>query len=203
MTVVLQKVASHPGISSAAGGEGSVFWGAGETLFTTSAGPTFGLPWLAKEWEIASDLSSVTITLQQGVQFHKDWGEMTAEDVVWSLNDANATTNEESIHAQAGDLSAVFLEAEVVDTYRMRLPFKIFDPRWQSNALSDGWQPTGIFSKKVFDQMGRDWMLENTIMTGPFEVRNWLPGDNATLDAVENHWRQSPQINPIIYRQIP
>lgn len=203
MTVVIQSVASHPGINSAQGGEGSVFWGAGETLFTTSAGPTFGLPWLAKEWEIASDLSSVTITLQQGVQFHKDWGEMTAEDVVWSLNDANAATNEESIHAQAGDLAAVFLEAEVVDTYRMRLPFKIFDPRWQSNALSDGWQPTGVFSKKVFDQMGRDWMLENTIMTGPFEVRNWLQGDNATLDAVENHWRQSPQIDTIIYRQIP
>lgn len=203
ITVVLPSVTSHPGISSAQGGEVSVFWGAGETLFTTSPGPTFGESWLAKEWEVADDLSSVTITLQEGVQFHDDWGEMTAEDVVWSLNDANAATNPQSIHNQAGDLAAVFLAAEVVDTYKFRLPFKLFDPRWQSNALSDGWQPTGIFSKKVFDDMGRDWMLENTIMTGPFEVRHWIQGDNATLDAVDNHWRKTPAIDTIVYRQIP
>lgn len=201
--VVLQNINSQPGLNSAQGGETSVFYGAGESLFTTAEGPTFGEPWLAKEWEIAEDLSSVTITLQEGVQFHDGNGEMTAEDVVWSLNDANATTNPESIHNQAGDLAASFLEAEVVDTYTVRLPYAIYDPRWQSNALSDGWQPTGIFSKKLFDEMGRDWMLENVIMTGPFQVRHWIQGDNATLDAVDDHWRTTPEIDTIIYQQIP
>jgi ABC-type transport system substrate-binding protein len=195
-------VQSHPGINSAQGGEGSVFWGAGETLFTTKVGPVFGEPWLAQEWEVATDLSAVTIELAQGVQFHDNWGEMTAVDVAWSLNDANAFTNPESIHAQAGDLAPIFGETEVIDTYTIRMPFKTFDQRWQSNALSDGWQPTGVFSKTVFDDMGRDWMLENTIMTGPFEVRHWLQGDNATLDAVPDHWRQPPLIDTIIYRAI-
>lgn len=203
VTIVMQRVNSHPGINSAQGGEVSVFWGVGETLFTTAPGPVFGESWLAKEWEVADDLSAVTITLQEGVQFHGGFGEMTAEDVAWSLNDANAFTNEESIHAQAGDLANAFGEAEAVDKYTLRLPFTSFDHRWQSNALSDGWQPTGIFSKKAFDDMGRDWMLENTIMTGPFEVRHWLQGDNATLDAVDNHWRKTPEIDTLIYRQIP
>jgi ABC-type transport system substrate-binding protein len=203
VVVVIQTINSHPGINSAQGGEASVFWGAGETLFTTRTGPVFGEPWLAKEWEVAQDLSSVTVTVQEGVQFHKGHGEMTATDVAWSINDANSFTNPESIHAQAGDLNPIFGEIEVIDTYTMRMPFRTYDPRWQSNALSDGWQPTGVFSKTVFDTMGRDWMLQNTIMTGPFEVRHWLQGDNATLDAVDNHWRKTPEIDTIIYRAIP
>ena len=61
---------------------------------------------------------------------------MTAADVVYSLNDANANVTETSIHAQAGDLAAMFGEAEEIDTYTVRIPFTRFDIRWQSVALS-------------------------------------------------------------------
>ena len=203
ITIAVARVNSHPGINSAQGGETSVFWGAGESLFMTDTGPEFGLPWLATEWEVASDLSKVTITLEEGVQFHKGRGEMTAEDVAWSINDANATTNTESIHAQAGDLAAYWNAWTAVDTYVVEAPFKQFDPRWQTNGLSDGFQVTGIFSKKVFDEMGRDWMLENTIMTGPFEVEEWTDGDKAVLNAVQGHWRKTPEIDKLTYVQIP
>ncbi|MEX0761871.1 MAG: ABC transporter substrate-binding protein [Dehalococcoidia bacterium] len=203
VAISVARVAAHPGINSANGGEGSVWWGAGESLFTTSEGPVFGEPWLAQEWEIAEDLSKVTIQLQEGVQFHGDWGEMTAEDVAWSINDANAAINLDSIHAQAGDLAAVFGEWVAVDEYTVDAPFTTFDPRWQTTALSDGFQPTGIFSKRVFDEQGRDWMLENTIMTGPFSVQEWTDGGRAVLNAVDDHWRQTPQIDTIIYDQIP
>ncbi len=203
ITIAVADITSHPGINRAQGGEASVFWGAGETLFTTKTGPVFGEPWLAKTWRMASDLSKVTIEIQRGVQFHKGNGEMTAADVVWSINDASARTNPQSIHAQAGDLAPVFLEWKVVDAYTVDAPFALFDPRWQSNALSDGWQPTGVFSKKLFDEKGADWMRLNTIMTGPFEVQEWTQDKRAELNAVKNHWRAPPKIDKLIYLDIP
>ena len=42
------------------------------------------IPQLAREWSISQDLSTWTFKLEEGVQFHKGYGEMTAEDVVWS-----------------------------------------------------------------------------------------------------------------------
>ena len=41
---------------------------------------------LAESWDLADDLSSVTITIRQGVQFHNDWGELKAEDIAWVMN---------------------------------------------------------------------------------------------------------------------
>lgn len=204
VTVAVADVAPGLGIGRAGGGEGEVFWGVGETLFTTRKGPVFGEPWLAKQWTVAPDLSKVTIKLQQGVQFHKGWGEMTASDVVWSINDASARTNPKSIHPQAGDLAPVFLEWNVVDKFTVDAPFVGFDPRWHSNAISDGWQPTGVFSKKVFDDKGEAWMRDNPqIMTGPFEVKSWVADKQATLEAVKNHWRKSPEVQTLQYIEIP
>jgi len=39
---------------------------------------------LAESWEISEDATTWTFNLRQGVQFHKGYGEMTAEDVVYS-----------------------------------------------------------------------------------------------------------------------
>ena len=203
ITIAVQNVAAEPGIGHAGGGETSVYWGAGETLFTTKEGPVFGEPWLAKSWTLAADLSKVTISLQKGVQFHKGYGEMTAADVVWSINDASARTTPTSIHAQAGDLAPTFFAWTLVDDYTVEAPFVTYSPAWQSNAISDGWQPTGIFSKKAFDAQGEDWMKKNIVETGPYEVSEWTEAKQAVLKAVKNHWRQAPKIDQLTYLSIP
>ena len=74
--------------------------GIGETLFRRAPDDTH-LPWLANDFTIASDLSGATVTIQTGVPFQVvdgyDAGDMTAADVAWSMNDANAAVNAESI----------------------------------------------------------------------------------------------------------
>ena len=42
-------------------------------------------PLLADSWEISEDFLTWTWKLYEGVQFHKGYGEMTAEDVVYSM----------------------------------------------------------------------------------------------------------------------
>ena len=48
---------------------------------------------LAESWEVSPDQTSITFKIRQGVPFHKGWGEVTAEDVAWSFNNAKAEGN--------------------------------------------------------------------------------------------------------------
>ena len=45
---------------------------------------------LAESWEVSPDQTSITFKIRQGVPFHKGWGEVTAEDVAWSFNNAKS-----------------------------------------------------------------------------------------------------------------
>ncbi len=207
ITIVVQDVGPGIGLHRAQGGEGPVRWGAMEGMFRNAdlgSGPVFGEPWLVKEWRLAADLSSVDLTLEQGVQFHDGFGEMTAADVVYSLNDANPNVTPTSIHAQAGDLAAMFGEAVQIDTYTVQIPFTRFDIRWQSVALSQGFQPTGVQSTAVRDQMGEDWMRDNIVGTGHFEVEEWTQDSRIVLTKVPyDHWRKNAQIDRLVVLDIP
>ena len=69
------------------------FFGIQETLLTGDGGSCL-VPQLATTWELADDLSKVTFTIREGVHFYtddRDWGEMTAEDIVFSYNRSGAT----------------------------------------------------------------------------------------------------------------
>ena len=48
---------------------------------------------LAESWEVSPDQRSITFKIRQGVPFHKGWGDVTAEDVVWSFNNAKSEGN--------------------------------------------------------------------------------------------------------------
>ena len=47
-------------------------------------------PELAREWSISPDNLVWTFRLQEGVQFHKGYGEMTADDVIWTFEQSVA-----------------------------------------------------------------------------------------------------------------
>ncbi|MDP2948913.1 MAG: ABC transporter substrate-binding protein, partial [Chloroflexota bacterium] len=150
-----------------------LYWSGGEA-FMRPSGYDYVTPSLAVAWKLAPDLSKVTLTLRQGVQFHKGWGEMTAEDAVWSINDANGAVTKESIHGQAGDFAPIFGAAKVVSKYEMELSITNFDPRWDSNFLNHAGQALSILSKRLYDEKGADYARENIVATGPFQVREWL-----------------------------
>lgn len=194
-------------VNDAQRGETEVFWGAAETLFTATQGANgqidFGQPWLAKSWTVAPDLSKVTIDLQQGVQFQDGYGEMTADDVAWSVNDANSAVTTASIHAQAGDLAHIFGKWTAVDKYTIDAPFTSFDPRWMDITLCDCWQVTAIYSKKFYDDKGVDYAKTHVVATGAFEVTESVPNDHTNMKAFAGYWGPKPKIQNLNYRIIP
>ena len=160
-------------------------------------------PMLANSFEIASDLSKATVTVQDGVMFHKGFGEMTAHDIVWSLNDANVAVTLESIHPQAGDFGVLFKEASVIDDSTFDLPFENFDPAWDGNRTNMFGFSFGVISKKAYDENGEDWSRDNVVMTGPFEITEWATEDQANLSAMADHWRQKAAVQTIHLVALP
>ena len=182
--------------------------GIGEELFTQSVGDN-STGELATSWELAPDLSKVTIQIREGVKFHnveQDWGELTARDLAWSINQVNTGTNPVSIAGSAANFEALFgnNEAIPVDDYTLELTFENFDVRWSSYLLNGaGLVGHMSTSKKAADEKGEAWMRDNIVSTGPYRVIRWVENDVAELEATGNHWRKNGQFKTVILREIP
>ena len=79
---------THPRVTPATVG---LFVGTsvGESLFARDAQRN-ALPKLVKEWSLSADNLVWTFKLQEGVPFHQGYGEMTAEDVIWNMQQRTA-----------------------------------------------------------------------------------------------------------------
>lgn len=154
-------------------------------------------PWLASGWAINEDATKAIITIKKGIRWINpalrnpgvDFGELTAEDVAWSLNRANAATNPKSTDTDAGDFSAIFGEAVAVDAYTVEIPMiqKVYFglPLSEFGILAAN---VSVTSKKVFDTMGADWIRDNRVGTGPYAIEDWRDYERAVVTAVDSHW---------------
>ena len=171
-------------------------YGVAESLFGPKDG-SWDANMLAESYTLAPDLSSVTIKIRKGVKFHpieKDWGEMKAEDVAWTINRNNPSLNPSSIGSSASILSALFgaNEVEVIDDYTIRCTFSNFDVRWNSyliNQEGQGGLNTAVTSKRAFEEMGETWLRQNSVGTGPFMVKEHIEDLSGTyVKAPFDHW---------------
>ena len=206
LVMAIDAVGTGGGLHSAgSSAEGAMHMGITETFFMVTEESAEG-SMLAASWSLAPDLSSVTIDLQQGVEFHGGWGEMTAEDVAYNVNDANAGTTPLSIHGQAGDMNALFGSNpwEVIDTYTVKATFAAFNPTWASRELNLGGESVAILSKAAIDSNGEDWAKEpgNMMGTGPFEIVEWVPDDRIVTQALPSHWRKAAGVSNITWLEI-
>ena len=73
-------------------------------------------PELAEEWSVNSNATEFTFKIRQGVAFHSG-GELTAKDVVWSMNRHIAPGSPSSIKAFFSNVT----EWKAVDKYTVKL----------------------------------------------------------------------------------
>ncbi len=160
---------------------------------------------VVEDWEVSPDTTKITLQIRQGIQFHGDWGELTAEDVAWNINDTNSATNPDSIHVAAGDYAAMLGDnpAVAVDEYTVELTVENFDVRWSANQFNVASQTAQMFSKQACDENGREWCQRNIIATGPWEVEEFRDDDRVVLNAVDEHWRQVPEFDRFILLEMP
>ncbi len=152
-------------------------------------------PDLAESWESSPDGKTWTFHLRHGVQFHGGFGELTADDIVFSLKKAgDAKTS-----AFSSELRP-FQTIEAVDPYTVRIVLKDNVPTVL--GILTNYAQGFIVSKKAVEQRGDDFK-RNPIGTGPFAFASVTPNQSLELVANDAYFRGAPKIKKISYRFIP
>jgi peptide/nickel transport system substrate-binding protein len=156
-------------------------------------------PGLATEWKASDDLRTWTFKLRPGVKFHESWGEMTADDVKFTI--------EQNLKPDAQGGSAPFFRAsleriETPDKHTVVMHFK--QRLWEVPAQVSqfvGYQ--NITSRKYLESVGEEKAALHPIGTGPYRHVEGRQGDYHRFEAVPNHWRQTPAFKELVVRRIP
>lgn len=154
------------------------------------------VPDLAESWEISPDGKSITFHLRRGVQFHKGYGEMTAEDVKFSFERILDPVVKSPEKGQWELLDHI----EVVNKYTAKLVFKT-----QKVSLFTSVLPMNfgyIVSKKAVESMGHEKFGKNPVGTGPYELTSWKPKEHVKLQAFNKYWGEIPKISNITFLPI-
>jgi peptide/nickel transport system substrate-binding protein len=152
-------------------------------------------PDLAESWESSADKLTWTFHLRHGVQFHAGYGELTADDVVFSLHKAA----DPKTSAFAADYAA-FASVEAIDRYTVRITLKQVVPSLP--GLVTNYSGGYILSRKAYEERGAGF-TRAPVGTGPFAFAALAPNQSLTLVANDAYFRGKPQLRGIVYRYMP
>lgn len=154
-------------------------------------------PDLAESWTTSDDGLVWTFKLRKGVQFHKGYGEFTADDVKYSF--------ERQLQRKPGMRFAknldVIKEIKVLDKYTVEITLKQFDPVFPLRMV--GYQQGYIISKKAAEEIGHDEFGWNPVGSGPFQFHKHLPREKVIFRAHKKYWEGRPQIDEIQWFDVP
>ena len=151
------------------------------------------------EWKPSKDHKTWTFKLRQGVQFHDGWGELTSEDVKFTLEQ----------HLKPGATGAgVFWVKQVIerietpDKYTLVLYLKY--PTWDVPLqFSRGLGYMTISSKRYLQSLGEEKARLHPVGSGPFRYVEGRQGDYHRFEAIPNHWLQTAGFRELLIRLIP
>lgn len=149
-------------------------------------------PDLAESWEVSDDNLVWTFKLREGVQWHHGYGDVTAEDVVFSLS--KSADPERS--AYASEYSA-FEKIEALDDYTVQITLNQLVP----NVLGPLANYAGGFliSKKAYEERGEGFSRQ-PVGFGPFQLESVESGVAAHFIAHKDYFRGEPKLSKVTYR---
>ena len=174
----------------------NIFYNTGNTLMGFNAGESDVSPILAAEMpQVSEDGLTYTFPLREGVTFH-DGSEMTAEDVVFSLNrgrflqhpegasfllagiESIEATDETTVEVTLGEPDVTFL-SKLAYTVATILP-------------SDG--PYEAPTEPVTEAAAAEEFINESefIGTGPYQLGELREGESITLEAYQDYWGEPP-----------
>lgn len=160
-----------------------------------SADPARLEPDLAESWTSSEDGTEWVFKLREGVRFHGDWGVLTAEDVVYSLE--RARDPERSTFAAA---YRAFNTIEAMDDHTVRIVLDHPVPGFL--GLLANYHGGNIVSKAAAEAEGAEFG-QHPVGTGPFAFVEHVTQQHVLLDSHDGYFRGTPKIDQIDYRLIP
>jgi peptide/nickel transport system substrate-binding protein len=151
-------------------------------------------PDLAQTWESSADGKVWTFHLRRGVKWHHGYGEVTADDVVFSLD--RAAHKETS--SFASDYAA-FDKVEAIDSLTVRITLK--EPVPSLLGLVVNSLGGNIVCRKAVQELGPAY-AQKPIGSGPFMFQEYKPQHSVTLVANPDYFGGRPAIDRVIFRYI-
>lgn len=149
---------------------------------------------LAEDWSVSDDAKTWVLNLKRGVQWHKGYGEMTADDVVFSYN--RMADDKSRYSAVLRNMASV----EAADTHQVRFNLESGDPEFHAAALIS---PMYVMSRRAVEELGDEAIAMSPIGTGPFVFDRIDIDRGVILTANEDYHGGRPAIDGIEIRYIP
>lgn len=150
-------------------------------------------PALATDWEFNADSTEVTFTIRDGVKF-QNGDIMTADDVVWSLERALASSFTSQVNGSIDHF-------EKVDDQHIKVVLKYSYAPILQVMTTPCW---GIVSRRAVEEAeaaGIDFG-RNPCGTGAYQLTNWSSGEKLEFVAFDDYWDGAPKIKNVVARVV-
>ena len=149
---------------------------------------------LAERYDISPNGLVYTFYLKKGVKWQKGFGEVTAEDVRFSIERVMDPANKAPMRSV---WTAVIDRIETPDQYTVKFFLKHPDPAFLAKLAP--WRPGPIVSKKAVEKFGKDYgqKPEYTVGCGPFELAEYVPKQKVVLKRFEGYHGTPPKLDKI------
>ena len=147
---------------------------------------------LAESWETSDDNLVWTFNLREGVQWQHGYGEVTADDVVFSLT----KSGDGARSAFASDYAAIE-SVEAVDPYTVRITLARQIP--SVLGLLANYAGGFIVSEAAYTELGSAFSRE-PVGFGPFQIDRIEPGVAVHFTAHQDYFRGTPKLERVTYR---
>ena len=158
---------------------------------------------MIESWEWDRNDNTLTWVIKTGIPFHNpDFGEVDAEDVAFSFNEAKA---DGSSFARAGQLRSWIDTIEAVDKRTVLVKCRDgCQEDWIKQQSNYNGQTVSITSLDAYEKLGEEASLSNLEnMTGAFKATRWVTSDAIESEAVRPHWRWAPLVDTLKFVEIP
>jgi peptide/nickel transport system substrate-binding protein len=157
-----------------------------------SANPADLEPDLAERWETSADGKSWTFHLRPHVKFHANYGELSADDVVFSLK-RSADPATSSFAANFASVADVIK----IDDLTVKIDLKYANPGLL--GLVSNFHGGLIVSRKAVEELGAGF-ASKPVGTGPYAIAEHVPQQHVKLVANSEYFRGKPAIDEVMWR---
>lgn len=149
-------------------------------------------PDLAESWEISKDGLTYTFHLRKGVQWHKGYGEVTAEDVKFTFD----RLRDPKLGSPYGAKYGMIKEVKVVDRYTVQIMLKERSTFFLKDQVL-AYQAGNIVCKKQGEKVGTRNLGLEVIGTGPFQFEQYTAKEKIVLTRNEKYFRGAPTLERV------
>ncbi len=159
---------------------------------TSPEAPLDPLPDLATDWQVSADGLEYRFNLRQGAQWHKGYGEVTADDVVWTYTRVRDPELGSRSTAEFAGVSDVVAEGP----YTVIIRLKQADPTFLYSVLA---RVGTIGNQRAIEEKGEGYSSD-PVGCGPYLFEEWVRGEQAVVAKFPDHWLHTGNVDRVVFK---